>query len=110
MGIFAIAYFILFLGVAISAYYSDGMTSALAVGIVGVFGLWGPTNATYRSLFFGDRALSKTRVAIGAIAIGVVVMIVTDFRLSVVQYLVLLLACGALYLDFVRQDDVRDEK
>lgn len=105
MGIFGFAYFILFFAVAVLALPSHGMTTTLAVAIIGIFGFWGPTNATYRSVFFGDRSLSKIRVAIGALAIGVVVMIVTDFRLSVFQYLVLLLACGALYLDFVRKQD-----
>ncbi|WP_306259030.1 hypothetical protein [Pararhizobium sp. IMCC21322] len=49
--------------------------------------------------------MSKTRVAIGALANVVVVVIVTDFRLSVLQYFVLALACGALYFDFVRKQD-----
>lgn len=107
MGIFGFAYFLLFLGVAISAFQSHGITTALAVAIIGLFGFWGPTNATYRSVFFGDRSLSKVRVAVGTFAIAVVVMIVTSFRLSVFEYLVLLLACGALYYDFLRKRDVQ---
>jgi len=105
VSIFGLVYFLLFFGVATSAFQAHGMPTTLAVAIIGIFGFWGPTNKTYRKVFFGDRALSKTRVAIGALANVVVVMIVTDFRLSVLQYLVLALACGALYFDFVRKQD-----
>lgn len=105
VGIYGIVYFLLFFGVAASAFQLHGIPTTLAVAIIGIFGFWGPTNKTYRKLFFGDRSLSKTRVAIGALANVVVVMIVTDFRLSVLQYLVLVLACGALYFDFVRKQD-----
>lgn len=105
LGIYGIAYFLLFFAVAASAFQTHGITTTSAVAIIGIFGFWGPTNATYRSVFFGDRSVSKIRVAVGTLAIVVVVVIVTDFRLSVFQYLVLLLACGALYLDFVKKQD-----